>query len=78
MPVHRTLLRKLAKVADDTGGLTSSLSGRPPTFNKRRERTIVSRSRRSLVRCHGRSKRWLEGSLLNAQTNIGSTPMSFI
>jgi hypothetical protein len=37
-----------------------SLSGRGPTFNKRRERTIASRSRRIPVTHHGRSKRWLE------------------
>jgi hypothetical protein len=36
--------------------LTMSLSGHPPSFNRRRERTIVSRSRRTLISFHGRSK----------------------
>ena len=40
--------------------LTMSLSGRLTPFNKRRERTMVSRSRRTLLTFHGRSKRWLE------------------
>jgi hypothetical protein len=36
--------------------LTKSLSGRLPRFNKRRERTITTRSRRNLITLHGRSK----------------------
>ena len=36
-----------------------SLSGCPQTFIKRRERTIVPRSRRTMIRSHGRSKRGL-------------------
>jgi len=46
--------------AFDMARLTSSLSGRLPHFTKRRERRIASRSRRKLIRSHGRSKRWLE------------------
>ena len=36
-----------------------SFSGRPVRPNKRRERTIVSRSRRVLITHYGRSKQWL-------------------
>jgi hypothetical protein len=36
------------------------LSGRPPQFHQRRERTIIPRSRRNPISSHGRSKRWLE------------------
>jgi hypothetical protein len=39
-----------------------SLSGRPPPFDKRRERIMVSRSRRNPFNCHGRSKRWLHST----------------
>ena len=43
--------------------LTIRLSGRPLESNKRRERTIASRSRRSRIAHHGRSKRWLDALL---------------
>src|SRR5580765_770083 len=39
--------------------ITMSLSGRLMPHAKRRERKIVSRSRRYLISSHGRSKRWL-------------------
>jgi hypothetical protein len=39
--------------------LTKSLSGCHTAFGWRRERTIVPRSRRTLITLHGRSKGWL-------------------
>jgi hypothetical protein len=41
-----------------------NLSGRLAQFNNRRERTIVSRSRRVLTKSHGRSKRCSGGTTI--------------
>jgi hypothetical protein len=46
-------------------GRTSSLSGRPPPWNRRRERTMDSRSRRNLIKSHGRGKGWLNAFSLD-------------
>jgi len=56
LPVARY---SVGKTAEFISSLPMSLGGRLPKFNKRRERTIASRSRRVLIKSHGRSKRWL-------------------
>jgi hypothetical protein len=54
-----------------------SLSGRLSPFNKCRERTINSRSRRTLFRFHGRSKRWLDAAMVELQwrSQLGQGPV---
>jgi hypothetical protein len=58
--------------------LTVKLSGRDQPPNTRCARKMIPARTARLLSSHGRSKPWLEGSLLKTQTNAGKTPMSLI